>query len=180
MGVAYVGTPLLPIQQAVGAAFASFTARQDISPQPLQVSRAGSLQVGTKLVFHAAGEYSSLTGASLTLGFYFGTAAGAITQQWETSVFTTGTTPTAWPWELDMTLLVTALGTAGSCTAQGTCRLGTALTTISVVPFPIVAASRVVAIDTTIDRAWGVCATWGASSASNTIKTSQFTAILPH
>jgi len=180
VGVAYIATPLLPIQQSIGAAFATFTTRQDISPQPLAVARAGSLQIGTRLAIHAAGEYSSLTGASLTLGIYFGTAAGAITQQWETSIFTTGTTPAAWPWEMDITLLVTALGTAGSIQGQGTCRLGTSLTAISVVPFPFVAANRVVAIDTTIDRAFGVCATWGASSGSNTIKTNQLTIQLPN
>ena len=76
---------------------------------------------------------------------------------------------------MDLDLICTAVGTAGSLQGQGTCRLGTALTTISVVPMPITAALRVVAIDTTIDRAFGVCATWGASSGSNTIKTNQLT-----
>jgi hypothetical protein len=180
MGVAYIATPLLPVQNVLGSAFASFTTRQDISPQPLPVARAGSLQIGWKASIHAAGEYSSLTGAALTLGAYFGTAAAAITGFWETSVFTTGTTPAAWPWELDMTLFCTAIGTAGSLQGQGTCRLGTSLIALSVVPVPITAALRTVAIDTTIDRAFGVCATWGASSASNTIKTNQLNVQLPN
>jgi hypothetical protein len=172
----YLATPLLPLQQSIGAAFASFTVRQDISPQPLPVARAGSILVGSKLHVHAAGEYSSLTSAALTLGIYFGTSlVAAPVGFWETSIFTTGTTPAAWPWEMDLDLFFTATGTAGSVQAQGTCRFGTSLIAESVVPMPITAALRVVAIDTTIDRAFGVCATWGASSASNTIKTNQLT-----
>ena len=60
----YLATPLLPLQPAAGAAFASFTTKQDISPQPLPVMRAGSVLVGTKVWVHAAGEY--LAAYSLT------------------------------------------------------------------------------------------------------------------
>jgi hypothetical protein len=60
---------------------------------------------------------------------------------------------------------------AGSMTGTGYLMLGTSLTAYAAaVPIPTTAAARVVAIDTTIARAIGVCATWGTSSASNSIK----------
>lgn len=178
MGV-YLATPLLPLRSAVGAAFASFTTKQDISPQPVPVLRAGQGMRGQGLWLKACGEYSSLTGASLTLGFWIGTAALSITVSLaETSVFTTGTTPTAWPFDLEWSGLIVADGTAGSIVGQGSCSLGSSLTAMTATPFPITQALRTVAIDTTIDRAFGVSATWGASSASNTIKVNDLKALL--
>lgn len=169
---AFLTTPLLPYRTDPGASFASFTAKQSVDPLPVPVARAGQLYEGQWVNVRAFGNYSSLTGASLTLGLWIGTAALAISASLaETSVFTTGTTPAAWPWELDWAGVVTGQGATGSIVGQGVCRLGTSLTAYSVVPFPITDALRTVTIDTTIDRAIGVSATYGASSASNIVKT---------
>ena len=59
---------------------------------------------------------------------------------------------------------------AASADGSGTLTLGTSLTAYAQSPIPITLALRTVAIDTTIARGIGVCATWGTSSASNSIK----------
>jgi hypothetical protein len=175
----YVASPVLPFHPAAGAAFASFTSKQDISPQPLPVIRAGQFHIGSKVWVKACGEYSSLTGAALTLGLWIGTATGTITVSLaETSVFTTGTTPAAWSWDLEWMGTIVTHAVSGSVVGQGLCNLGSSLTAVTATPFPITQALRTVTVDTTIDRAIGVSATWGASSASNTIKTNELIVML--
>jgi hypothetical protein len=66
---------------------------------------------------------------------------------------------------------VTAVGTAGTVVGGGELKLGTSLTAWTSTPIPITQALRTVTWDTTIARAIGVSATWGTSSASNTVKT---------
>lgn len=161
-----------PYHEAVGAAFNTFTTKKDVSPQPLPVISADTLRKGSKIHIKANGEYSSLTGASLTFGFWFGTRAAVITGDIAlSSVITTGTTPTAWPWWMEWEGICTANGTAGTLNGQGQLQTGSSLTAFNAeVPIPITAALRSVSgFDTTIDRAIGVSATWGASSASNSI-----------
>lgn len=168
----YLVEPVGPFPVALGAAVGTFTARQDVSPQPLPVIPAGKLRPGSQLEIDARGAFSTTGTPTLVLGFYIGTQAAAITTALaESSVITTGTGAASWPWELHWEGIVTAIGTAGSITGQGTLVLGTALTAYAAaVPIPISAALRSVAIDTTIARAIGVCATWGTSSASNTVQ----------
>jgi hypothetical protein len=172
----YLVEPVPPFHTAVGAAFNTFTAKKDVSPQPLPVIPAGKLRIGTKLYVRAHGEYSSLTGAILTLGLWFGDRAGVITGDVALgSPFTTGTTPAAWPWWLEWAGFCTAIGTAGALHGQGQYQFGASLTTFNAeAPFPVTAALRAVAgVNTTIERAIGVSATWGASSASNQVVTNE-------
>lgn len=168
----YLTEPVGPFPTAIGAAFATFTARQDISPQPLPVIPAQKLRPGSQVEIDASGEFSTTGTPTLVLGFYLGTAGATITTVLaESSAITTGSGAAAWPWQMHWEGVVTAVGTAGSITGLGTFMLGTALTTYAAaVPIPISQALRTVAIDTTIARAIGVCATWGTSSASNTLK----------
>jgi hypothetical protein len=168
--------PFAPLQPDVGAAFGTFTTRQDVSPQPLPVARAGDLFEGCKILLKASGEYSSTGTPTLVLGFYFGTSAGAITLPLGESSANATSTATTLPWSLELLGTVVATGTAGSIVAQGYCDFGTSLTAHTSTPIPITTALRTVAIDTTIDRAFGVCGTWNASSASNTVRTNVFLA----
>lgn len=151
----------------------TFTTRQDVSPQPLPVVPAGKFRRGSRLHMRAGGDYSSLTGAALTLGFWFGNRAGAITAVIaESSVITLGTTPAAWPWWMEWDgFLNSEPGTTATLLGQGQVQLGSSLIAFNAeTPIPITAALRTTgAFDTTIERAIGVCATWGASSASNQI-----------
>lgn len=164
-----------PVGPFAGAALASntFTTKQNVSPLPLPVIPAGKLRKGSKIHIWAMGDYSSLTGASLTLGFWFGTRAAAITGDVALgSVFTTGTTPAAWPWEIWWNgILNTDPGTGATLLGQGSQQFGSSLIAYNnEIPFPVSAALRTTgAFDTTIERAIGVSATWGASSASNQV-----------
>ena len=165
----YLTEPVGPFHTAARATN-TFTAKQDVSPSPVPVIPAGKLRAGTKLHIRAAGDYTTTGTPNLTLGFWLGTRALAITVDIAlTSVITTATA-TAWPWWMEWDGLCTAVGTAGTLLGQGQAQLGSALTTFnSEVPLPITAALRTVTIDTTIERAIGVSATWSASSASNQV-----------
>jgi len=168
----YLTEPFGPFPAAIGNAYTTFTTRQDVSPLPLPVIPAGKLRPGSQLEFDARGEFSTTGTPTLAVGLYLGTQVPAITTVIaESSAITTGSGAAAWPWEMHWEDLVTAIGTSGSMTGHGYLKLGTSLTAYAAdAPIPTTAGARVVAIDTTIARAIGVCATWGTSSASNSIK----------
>ena len=170
----YLTEPIGPPHIGGGAAFNTFTVKQDVCGAPLRkVIPGAKLRRGSQVYYKAWGEYSSLTGASLTLGAWFGTRAGVITGDLALgAAFTTGTTPAAWPWWLEWEgVLNSDPGTAATFLGQGQYQIGASLTTFNAEqPMPVTAALRTVAsFDTTIERALGVSATWGASSVSNQI-----------
>jgi hypothetical protein len=168
----YLANAVGPFPTAAGAAFGTFTTRQDVSPQPLPIINGYILRPGAKIWLQAYGEFSTTGTPTLALGFYIGTAAGAITTDIAlSSVITTGTGAAAWPWAMEWFGTVTAVGTAGTVVGGGELKLGTSLTAWTSTPIPITQALRTVTWDTTIARAIGVSATWGTSSASNTVKT---------
>jgi hypothetical protein len=169
----YLTEPVPPFPSSIGAAFATFTTRQDITGVGrLPVIPAGKLRAGSQLEVDVRGEFSTTGTPTLAIGIYLGTQVPAITTVIaESAAITTGSGAAAWPWELHWEGLVTDAVAAGSMTGTGYLMLGTSLTAYAAaVPIPTTAAARVVAIDTTIARAIGVCATWGTSSASNSIK----------
>lgn len=170
MGI-FIATPVSPFHAAAGAAFGTFTTRQDVSPVDLPLIQGGTLVKGSKIWCKAVGEFSTTGTPTLVLGFYIGTQAATITTVIaESAAITTGTGAAAWPWDLEWTGLVTATGTAGTVVGSGTLTLGTSLTAFTTSPIPVTQALRTFTWDTTIARAVGVCATWGTSSASNTVK----------
>lgn len=165
-----------PFPTGIGASFASFTSRQDVSSQPLPVVNANMLRAQTKIRIHAIGEFSTTGTPTLVWGLYIGTAAAAITTVIaESSAITTGSGAAAWPWEMQWSGLCTANGVSGSITGNGHLIYGTSLTAVTVVPIPITLALRTFTWDTTIQRCVGVCATYGTNSASNAIKTYDLT-----
>jgi hypothetical protein len=170
----YLADPLREFETSGGAAFNNFTTKQDVCGAPLRkIIPAPKLRRGSKLYIKAWGEYSSLTGASLTLGLWFGTRAGAITGDIALgAAFTTGTTPAAWPWWAEWDGFVNSdPGTTATLLGQGQYQIGSSLTAFNAEqPWPVTQALRTVSgFDTTIERAVGVSATWGAASASNQI-----------
>lgn len=177
----YLVTPVSPFPTAAGASFGTFTTRQDVSPQPLPVIQGGTLRLGSKLWMKATGEVSSTGSPTLILGFYFGTVGGVITANafWESGAITIAT-GAAWPWDIELLATVTGpLGTAASIVGQGTLQMGSSLTAFANSAVPITQALRTVSVlDTTIARAVGVCATWSASSGSNTVKTNSHSVVL--
>jgi hypothetical protein len=174
----FLTTPVGPSYPlAIGTAFNTFTTRQDVSPRgagigELPTIQGGVLNMGSKLVIDASGEFSTTATPTLALGFYIGTIAGAITTVIaESSAITTGSGAASWPWHLEWTGLVVGTGTAGSIVGSGFLDLGTSLTAVTRSPIPITLALRTIVWDTTIARSIGVCATYGASSVSNAVKT---------
>lgn len=166
---------------AAGAAFASFTALQDISPTPLPVVYGYQLRVGQKLELEAEGEFSNTATPTLSLAFLYGATAGAAGTPAilaQSGAITTTTGATAWPWHLKARGIVTAVGATGTIVMQGILDLGTSLTAMASSAVPVTQALRTVTIDTTVNKLLGVGAAWGASSASNTIKVNNFSALL--
>jgi len=175
----YVTEPVGPFPTAIGASFGTFTARQDVSPQPLPIMRGQTLRLGSKIKIEAEGEFSTTGTPTLVLGLYIGTVAAAITTVIaESAAITTGSGAAAWPWRLEWRGIVTALGTAGTVVGMGSLELGTSLTAATTTPIPITAALRTFTWDTTINRAMGVCATFGTSNAANTVRTLNHSVLL--
>lgn len=179
MGDFYVTTPIGPFPTALGNNFNTFTARQDVSPQPLPVILPYQLRLGSKIEIEAEGEFSTTVTPTLVLGFYIGTVAGAITTPLaESSAITTATGAASFPWRMEYRGIVTAIGTAGTIVGCGNLELGTSLIASSTTPMPITLALRTVTWDTTIARAIGVCATWGTNSVSNNVRTYNHSVLL--
>jgi hypothetical protein len=176
----YWANPIGPFHTATGAAFNTFTTRQDVSPVPLPVVYPPMLHLGSKIKIEAEGEFSTTGTPTLSIGTYIGTQAGVITTVLaEYTAAATGSGAAAWQWRLEWRGLVAGpIGTACQVTGTGTVELGTSLTAFSTQPIPSTAALRTVTWDTTLARAIGICATWGASSASNSIKTYNLSVLL--
>jgi hypothetical protein len=154
-----------PHAVARGTAKTTFTAIQDISPTPLPQSYANELKLGTKIVVEAVGEFSTTGTPTLAIGVYY----GAVAQVWNSGTITTGSGAAAWPWHLRWNGIVTTVGSSGVLYGHGILDLGTSLTAWSPSSVPVTAAARSVAVDTTAAKSWGIAATWGTSSASNSI-----------
>lgn len=183
MGDFYASTPIGPFATAIGAAFNTFTTRQFVDPLPTPIIPANALRPGTRLKIEAEGEFSTTGTPTLSIGCAFGIpgatgALGTAVVLAEYTAAATGSAAASWPWRLEYRGIVTATGTAGSITGQGDVELGSSLVAYTTLPIPSTLALRTVAIDTTIARGVGIVATWGASSASNSIKVYQCTALL--
>lgn len=175
----YWCTPLGPHATAIGSTVGTVTT-SDITPNVMPIMFGGQMRAGSIIELEAEGEYTCLTSATLILGFYFGgvlasTTLGTVLGA--SGTITAGTSPTAWPWHMKWRGKFNALGTAGSVVGQGFLDFGTSLTVYSTTVVPITQALRTVAIDTTTNKTLGVGATYGASSASNTIRCNNFSAL---
>jgi hypothetical protein len=170
----YITTPQGPFATVVGTANNTFTTRRDVTGTVLPTVPGNTVELGMKLKFEAEGEYSTTGTPTLSLGMWFGTAAGAITDQWEYTAAATVSGAAAFPWRMEWRGLVTGtLGTTTTIVGSGEVELGTSLIVFGpALPIPSTAALRTRATyDANIARAFGVCATYGVSSASNQIIT---------
>lgn len=180
----YITTPVPPFHQAAGAAFGTFTARQDVSPVPVPLFLPGQLKRGTRFKIEAHGEYSSTGTPTIILGAYIGSGYGTtdIPSAITTVLAETGAislaTAAAWPWKLDLTGLVTQGGSSGSMLVGGNVYAGSSLTALSDLAIPITQALRTVAFNANVANAVGICATFSASNAANTVKVNNLIATL--
>lgn len=169
----YLAEPIGPFPLAASAAFNTFTTKQNVTTLGnVPVIPAGKLRAGSKLYVAARGNFSTTGTPTLSLGFWIGTRALAMTIDLAiSSAITTGTTAAAWPWIMEWEGFCTKADVSGTVLGHGVLYLGTALTTFATpVPIPITQALRTVAIDTTIERAIGVSAAFSASSSSNQVQ----------
>lgn len=182
MGNSSWDNALDPFPSVAGAAFGTFTTNQDVSPVPLPTVYGNELRPGSKVYCSAHGEFSTTGTPTLALGFTYGAVAGAAggVNLALSSAITTGSGAAAWPWYMVYEGTVLTVGASGTIIGGGVLYFGTALTTYSVVPIPITQALRTVTIDTTVAKLIGVCATYGTSSGSNTVKVNGFTARIPN
>jgi hypothetical protein len=176
-------TPLGPFAPDIGAAFNTFTTKQDVSPLPLPILPANAVDKGTILKIEAEGEFSTTATPTLVLGFYAGapgaSGGGTITHTLaESSAITTGSGAASWPWRLEYRGKFTLTGSSGTIVGCGDIEFGTSLTALTSFPIPITLALRTVTFNTTIANAIGVCATYSASSISNAVRTYAITASL--
>lgn len=179
----YLTTPIGPFATAIGAAFNTFTTRQFVDPLPVPVIPAYAMRPGTKLRIEAEGEFSTTGTPTMSIGTAFGVVGstgslGTAVVLAEYTAAATGSGAASWPWRLEYRGLITAVGTAGSITGCGSVDLGSSLVASSPLPIPSTLALRTVAIDTTVPRGVGIVATWGTSSASNSIKVYNVSALL--
>lgn len=171
-----IAAPLTPLHTASSAAFGTFTTFQDVSPSPPLLIPAQAMNAGLDIFLEAYGNFSTTVTPTLSLGFWWASAATVIAQS---SAITTASGAAAFPWHMEWRGRLRLTGTAGSIMGQGNLSLGTALTTFAnEVPIPITAALRTVTVDTTAARAVGVGAAYGTSSASNTVTTDYFSCLL--
>lgn len=90
-------------------------------------------------------------------------------QVWNSGTITTGSGAASWPWHLKWVGICTTVGSSGVLYGHGILDLGTSLTAFASSAVPVTAAARSVTVDTTAVKSWGIAATWGTSSASNSI-----------
>lgn len=164
----YWVAPLPPFHTADGTAYATSTTLTDVAPTPQVLLPAGLLEVGTRLEFYAFGRYSNTGTPTLTLGIYSGTigqAIGSAAVVCATSALTTVSGVTNRTWRLEGHAQVRAAGTSGS--VLGIAEVSN-ITTNGTDLAPATAPAAVT-LDTTVARYLTVGATWGTSSASNTL-----------
>lgn len=171
-----------PFPRALGTAKTTFTTYQDVAgltsdPGSLPHSGPNELRKGTKIQVEAFGTFSTTGTPTLQIGGIYGATPNAAggTAFAQSAAITTGTGAAAWFWHYNAWGLVTAVGTSGTIWIAGILDLGTSLTAMAAgVPCPVTDAARTVTIDTTVDKAWGLGAAWGTSSASNSITVAGF------
>lgn len=173
-------TPASPLHVLDGVGYNTFTTFANISPMPQVIIPQQTLDAGLDIEIVAHGEWSCTGTTTLALGFWFagGESATATTPSVPTNILgksatVSGTTASSWPWTVRgwYRLRVGQPTASGSFNGQGIATIGTSLTAISLVPLPATLALRTVTVDVGAARAIGVGAEFGASSASNIVKT---------
>lgn len=162
--------PVPPMNATAGTAYASSVTPTDVSPAPQIVLPANLLDVGQVIRLTAFGVFSTTATPTLILGFGYGGFNSLSLAS--TTAMTTGTA-TNWPWRAEYEGRIRSTGTGGTIMGEGYALLGTSLTVMSVNALPATALANVT-IDTTTAKTISAGATWGTSSASNTLTCHHF------
>lgn len=152
--------------QGAGAAYASSTTATDVSPAPQYFSQTyGPMYAGQRWRLRAYGIFSNTGTPTLNLGFYYGTVTGVplIT----TGAITTTTGASSWWWNIEAMLEVLSIGSSGTIECHGWADIPTSSTAVT--RLQMSATGQPVTVNTTTNSALTAGATWGTSSASNTL-----------
>jgi hypothetical protein len=170
--MAYNGwaSPLLPQVDDAAVSYNTSTTLTAVSPggaaNPMWYP-GNTMKAGNIVELEAWGTIStSGTTPTMLLGFYWGGTAGVVLAA-STAVTLTNQAAVAWPWRMYYKGRVTATGTAGSITGIGELQLGSSLTAFTARRIPETTAAMTVSIDTSINKAVVVGATWGTSAGTN-------------
>ena len=167
-------------QLNVGTALANSVVLTDISAggntagQAFQFTGTGapiSLQTGQAYLVKANGIVSTTGTPNLTLGVYYGGAAG--TALASTGALATGSGLSNVTWDLELLMRVDAVGTSGSIRSIGRV-LG--INGTQMLPASSSSANNVT-VNTSTSNVLTIGALWGTASASNSIQCAQFDVI---
>lgn len=160
-----------PVHRVDGTALGNSSVLTDISPVPNITIPANALYEGQAIRVNAWGRVSTTSTPTLNLGVYWGAVAG--TAIMTSGAITTTSGVTNVPWHLEGIIVVRSNPSASNATlfGQGWVHGVSGTVGVSVVPLCSAGAATpaVVTVDTTTAKALTVGATWGTSSASNTI-----------
>lgn len=164
----YWTAPLPPFHTADGAAYHTSVTLTDVGPTPQVLLPAGILEAGTRLEFLAFGRFSNTATPTLNLGIYSGTIGQAIGSA--VAIVTSGAVTTITgaanrTWRIEGHIHVRSVGASGTVLAVGE------LSNVSSTGRDMMPATApaTATIDTTVARYLTIGATWGTSSASNTL-----------
>lgn len=150
-----------------GSAYNTSTSATDVSAAPQFTLPANFLQAGSVLRFKAFGVLSTTATPTMNLGIYYGGVAG--TALATTGAITQGSGVTNVPWRIELDTIVRSTGSSGTAISSGFAKFGSAVSAYTdEVPLPATALATVT-INTTAASTLTVGATWGTSSASNTL-----------
>jgi hypothetical protein len=154
--------------EGAGTALASSTTLTDISPAPQFYSQTyGAMYVGQKWRFTAYGIFSNTSTPNLIVGIYYGGAAGANPLLTSPATLATTTGASSWYWKIEAYTEIRSVGSSGTAWSQGFFYNPTSASANAVVPMS--GTAQTVTVNTTTNSILTVGATWGTSSASNTI-----------
>jgi hypothetical protein len=169
----------LGANSAVGTSFASFTAAQFIGPAP---SAAGYLPanfflpssgIGKTLLVKAFGVLGTTATPNLTLSVTFNATQGSIgTSIATTTAVAAPASGSNMPWELDVIITCTAVGSSGAVLSDGALKIYPTTTTVQNIRCSSSTANPNTAVSISTESAYYVelAAAFSASSASNNIQ----------
>jgi hypothetical protein len=160
---------------ADGTALASSATIGTISPNsstnPPITFGANTLFPGAAIRVTASGRFSNTGTPTLNIGLYWNGSGG--TALATTGAITTTSGVTNVPWRVEALIVCRAIGSSGTLFTQGFVHGISGTTGVSVVPLPA-SAPAAVTVSTVAAASLDLTATWGTSSASNTITCHQF------
>lgn len=165
--------PLGPFHTADGTAYNTSTTLTDVGPTPSIVIPANYLEVGMRLEWVVFGRFSTTSTPTLTLGIYLGTGAISSGQAvCATSALTTPSGVTNQTFRIEGNASIRAVGSSTSATIIGVSEVSNVTTTAT--NMAPATAPATLGFDSTIANKIMVGATWGTSSASNTLTVHYF------